>query len=146
MQGHALAPAQLEPGVDPGGQLDRPRRGVQAGDEVDHLARTLPSGGYAVKRRRRRADVVKDELSFLGSRLRAHRRSLQKTMNLSEILSVLWHRKWVVVLVTALALGCAVAALRLVDPVYESTSTLALSPAGSSRTTSCSSRPSTRSS
>ena len=47
-------------------------------------------------------------------------------MNLSEILSVLWHRKWVVVLVTALALGCAVAALRLVDPVYESTSTLAL--------------------
>ena len=49
-------------------------------------------------------------------------------MNLNEILSVLWHRKWVVLLVTALALGAAVAALKLITPVYESTSTLALNP------------------
>jgi capsular exopolysaccharide synthesis family protein len=49
-------------------------------------------------------------------------------MNLNEILSVLWHRKWVVLLVTALSLGAAVAALKLITPVYESTSTLALNP------------------
>jgi capsular exopolysaccharide synthesis family protein len=49
-------------------------------------------------------------------------------MNLSEILSVLWHRKLVVIGVTALAIGSAVGALRLVTPVYESTSTLALQP------------------
>jgi capsular exopolysaccharide synthesis family protein len=49
-------------------------------------------------------------------------------MNLSEILSVLWHRKLVVIGVTALAIGAAVGALKLVTPVYESTSTLALQP------------------
>jgi polysaccharide biosynthesis transport protein len=49
-------------------------------------------------------------------------------VNLSEILSVLWRRKLVVILMTALALGGALAALNLVKPVYEATSTLALSP------------------
>jgi capsular exopolysaccharide synthesis family protein len=49
-------------------------------------------------------------------------------MNLTEILSVLWHRKLVVLGVTLLAIACAVAALRLVTPEYESTSTLALAP------------------
>jgi capsular exopolysaccharide synthesis family protein len=49
-------------------------------------------------------------------------------VNLSEILSVLWHRKWVVALVAALALAGAATALKLVTPVYEATSTLALSP------------------
>jgi succinoglycan biosynthesis transport protein ExoP len=49
-------------------------------------------------------------------------------MNLTEILSVLWHRKLVVLGVTVLAIACAVAALRLVTPEYESTSTLALAP------------------
>jgi tyrosine-protein kinase len=49
-------------------------------------------------------------------------------MNLSEIFSVLWHRKWVVVGVTALAIGGAIAALKLVTPVYEATSTMALEP------------------
>ena len=49
-------------------------------------------------------------------------------MNLSEILSVLWHRKWVVVGVTALAIGGAIVALKLVTPVYEATSTMALEP------------------
>jgi capsular exopolysaccharide synthesis family protein len=50
------------------------------------------------------------------------------SVNLSELLSILWHRKWVVVVVTALAIGGAVLALRLITPVYESTSTVALSP------------------
>jgi tyrosine-protein kinase len=49
-------------------------------------------------------------------------------MNLSEILSVLWHRKLVVIGVAALAIGAAVGALKLVTPVYEATSTLALQP------------------
>jgi capsular exopolysaccharide synthesis family protein len=49
-------------------------------------------------------------------------------MNLSEILSVLWHRKLVVIGVTALAIGGAVGALKLVTPVYEATSTMALAP------------------
>jgi polysaccharide biosynthesis transport protein len=49
-------------------------------------------------------------------------------MNLTEILSVLWHRKLVVLGVTVLAIACAVAALRLVTPEYQSTSTLALAP------------------
>jgi capsular exopolysaccharide synthesis family protein len=49
-------------------------------------------------------------------------------MSLSDVLSVLWHRKLVVVLVTALAIGGAVGVLRLVTPVYESTSTVALRP------------------
>ncbi len=49
-------------------------------------------------------------------------------MNFSEIISVLWRRKLVVIGVTALAIGAAVAALKFVAPVYESTSTLALQP------------------
>jgi tyrosine-protein kinase len=49
-------------------------------------------------------------------------------MNLSEILSVLWHRKFVVVGLTVFALVAAVGAIKLVKPVYEATSTLALSP------------------
>jgi receptor protein-tyrosine kinase len=49
-------------------------------------------------------------------------------MNLTEILSVLWHRKLVVLGVTLLAIAAAVAALRLVTPEYQSTSTLALAP------------------
>ncbi len=49
-------------------------------------------------------------------------------MNLSEVLSVLWHRKLVVIGVLAVAIVAAVGALKLVTPVYESTSTLALQP------------------
>jgi capsular exopolysaccharide synthesis family protein len=49
-------------------------------------------------------------------------------MNLTEILSVLWHRKLVVLGVTVLVIGCAVAALRLVTPQYQSTSSMALVP------------------
>ena len=50
------------------------------------------------------------------------------SMNLSEVLSVLWHRKLLVIGVLAVAIGAAVGALKLVTPVYESTSTLALQP------------------
>ena len=49
-------------------------------------------------------------------------------MNLTEILSVLWHRKLVVLGVTVLVIGCAVGALQLITPQYKSTSTLALEP------------------
>ena len=49
-------------------------------------------------------------------------------MNLSEVLSVLWHRKLLVIGVLVVAIGTAVGALKLVTPVYESTSTLALQP------------------
>ena len=73
MQGHALAPAQLEPGVDPGGQASSTVHAAGPRPETRSITwRVTPSGGYAVKRRRRRADVVKDELSFLGSRASEH--------------------------------------------------------------------------
>lgn len=49
-------------------------------------------------------------------------------MNLTEILSVLWHRKLVVLGVTVLVIGCAVGALQLITPQYKATSTLALEP------------------
>ena len=49
-------------------------------------------------------------------------------MNLTEILSVLWHRKLVVLGVTVLVIGCAVGALQLITPEYKATSTLALEP------------------
>jgi capsular exopolysaccharide synthesis family protein len=49
-------------------------------------------------------------------------------MNLTEILSVLWHRKLVVLGVTVLLIVCAVGALQLITPQYKATSTLALEP------------------
>ena len=49
-------------------------------------------------------------------------------MNLTEILSVLWHRKLVVLGVTVLVIGCAVGAVQLITPQYKATSTLALEP------------------
>ena len=49
-------------------------------------------------------------------------------MNLTEILSVLWHRKLVVLGVTVLVIACAVGAVQLITPQYKSTSTLALEP------------------
>ena len=50
-------------------------------------------------------------------------------MSISEILSVLWHRKLIVVGVLAVAIGVAVGALHLIKSEYQSTSTLAVSPA-----------------
>lgn len=49
-------------------------------------------------------------------------------MDLNELIGVLWRRKWTVVLTTAALMIAAGVALRVVTPVYESTSTLALSP------------------
>jgi len=49
-------------------------------------------------------------------------------VNLNELLQVLWRRKLIVVLVTAAAIGIAVAALQVATTVYESSTTLALSP------------------
>jgi receptor protein-tyrosine kinase len=49
-------------------------------------------------------------------------------MDFRELLEVLWRRKLVVGLVTLLAVGAAIGALRTVTPQYESTSTLSLNP------------------
>ena len=49
-------------------------------------------------------------------------------MDLNELIGVLWRRKWTIVLTTAAFLLAAGIALRVVTPIYESTSTLALSP------------------
>src|SRR3954469_9784983 len=49
-------------------------------------------------------------------------------MDFRELLEVLWRRKLVVGLVTLLAVGAAVGALRTVTPQYEATSTLSLNP------------------
>lgn len=49
-------------------------------------------------------------------------------MNLNELLQVLWRRKVIVVVVTAAAIVIAVAALQIAKPVYESSTTIALSP------------------
>ena len=49
-------------------------------------------------------------------------------MDLNELISVLWRRKMTVLLMTAAIVGLAIGALRLATPIYESTSTVALSP------------------
>lgn len=49
-------------------------------------------------------------------------------MDFRELLDVLWRRKLVVAAVTLLAIGTAIGALQLVTPLYESTSTIVLSP------------------
>lgn len=48
-------------------------------------------------------------------------------MDLRELLDVVWRRKVVVIVVALVVVGLAVAALRLVEPVYQSESTLVLS-------------------
>jgi receptor protein-tyrosine kinase len=49
-------------------------------------------------------------------------------MRLNELLEVLWRRKLTVIVVALIVVAIAVAALRVVTPIYESTSTLALTP------------------
>ena len=49
-------------------------------------------------------------------------------MDLSELIGVLWRRKWTILFTTAAVMLAAGVALRVVTPIYESTSTLALSP------------------
>ena len=49
-------------------------------------------------------------------------------MDLRELLDVLWRRKLVVLLVTAVTVGVAYGVLQLVTPLYESSSTLAVTP------------------
>ena len=49
-------------------------------------------------------------------------------MDLNELIGVLWRRKWTILGTTVALVTVAVVALRLVTPVYESTSTIALSP------------------
>ena len=49
-------------------------------------------------------------------------------MDLNELIAVLWRRKWTILLTTAVLVAVAITVLRLVTPVYESTSTIALSP------------------
>jgi capsular exopolysaccharide synthesis family protein len=49
-------------------------------------------------------------------------------MNANDILTVLWHRKWIVVVSLAAAIGLAFAALRVITPEYRSSSTMAISP------------------
>ena len=49
-------------------------------------------------------------------------------MDLNELIGVLWRRKWTILGTTVALVTVAIVALRLVTPVYESTSTIALSP------------------
>jgi tyrosine-protein kinase len=49
-------------------------------------------------------------------------------VNLNELLQVLWRRKVIVLVVLAAAIGIAVAALQIAKTVYESSTTIALSP------------------
>jgi succinoglycan biosynthesis transport protein ExoP len=49
-------------------------------------------------------------------------------VDLNELLQVLWRRKITVVAVAAVTIGIAIAAVKLVTPVYESSATLALTP------------------
>lgn len=49
-------------------------------------------------------------------------------MDLTELLQVLWRRKLTIALVAVVVVALGVASLRLVTPVYEATSTLALTP------------------
>jgi succinoglycan biosynthesis transport protein ExoP len=49
-------------------------------------------------------------------------------VDLNELLHVLWRRRITVAAVAAITLGVAIAALRLITPVYESSATLALTP------------------
>jgi len=49
-------------------------------------------------------------------------------VDLNELIGVLWRRKWTILVTTVALVTVAVVALRLVTPVYESTSTIALSP------------------
>ena len=51
-----------------------------------------------------------------------------EAVDLNELIGVLWRRKWTIVLATAAVVGLAIGALRIITPVYESTSTVALSP------------------
>ena len=50
------------------------------------------------------------------------------TLDLNEVIGVLWRRKWTILLTMSALVAVAVAGLRLATPVYESTSTIALSP------------------
>jgi capsular exopolysaccharide synthesis family protein len=49
-------------------------------------------------------------------------------MTIHEFLRALWRRKLMVLLITMLQIGLAIGGLRLVTPLYESTSTLSLTP------------------
>lgn len=49
-------------------------------------------------------------------------------MNLNELLQLLWRRKVIVAVVTAAAIGAAAGALQIAKPVYEASTTIALSP------------------
>jgi polysaccharide biosynthesis transport protein len=56
-------------------------------------------------------------------------------MNLNEILQILWRRKLLVLLQVVIVVAAAVLGLRLITPIYESTSTVAISPIADSDTT-----------
>jgi capsular polysaccharide biosynthesis protein len=49
-------------------------------------------------------------------------------MDFNELLQVLWRRKLIVVALTAIVIALAFVAIRLVTPIYESSSTLTLGP------------------
>jgi polysaccharide biosynthesis transport protein len=55
-------------------------------------------------------------------------------MNLNEILQILWRRKLLVLSQVVIVVAAAVIGLRLITPVYESTSTVAISPVGDTDT------------
>jgi tyrosine-protein kinase len=49
-------------------------------------------------------------------------------MNVNDVLTVLWHRKWMVVGALIAAIALAFVALRIITPQYRSSSTMSLSP------------------
>ena len=49
-------------------------------------------------------------------------------MNANDILTVLWHRKWIILVSLAVAVGLAFGALRVIAPEYRSSATMAVSP------------------
>jgi tyrosine-protein kinase len=65
----------------------------------------------------------------------ASRPSPNFPMNVNEILSVLWHQKFVVLATVVVFIGIAIGSLEWVKPRYRSTATLALSPKSQNLTT-----------
>jgi capsular exopolysaccharide synthesis family protein len=49
-------------------------------------------------------------------------------MNVNDVLTVLWHRKWIILGALAAAIGLAFGALYVIDPQYRASSTMSVSP------------------
>lgn len=54
--------------------------------------------------------------------------TMQRTTTLGDILSLVWRRKWIVLIITGVSIGASVGALAIVTPIYEAKTTLSISP------------------